>query len=206
MAKKVSKKAITADHSTEQKIKEAAQRVFISKGFSATTTREISDEAGINYALLHYYFRSKEKLFDIIAQEQAAIFFDGIYPIVNDEATTLQEKIDAIVAYYTGILLAEPGLILFVLSEIQNRPERISKLMKANSGLAKAVIARQMRKVRPDIHPMQLLMSMLGMILFPFIGREFFQQSMDIDQNAFTKMLRERVKLLPALIKGMLES
>jgi len=197
------KKAIPTDHSTEQKIKEAAQRVFIRKGFSATTTREISDEAGINYALLHYYFRSKEKLFDVVAQEQVAIFFGGIYPIVNDETTSLEEKIEAIVAYYTKILLAEPGLILFVLSEMQTRPERISELMKANRGLTKAVIARQMREVRPDIHPMQLLMSMLGVILFPFIGREIFQQSMDIDKNAFTKMLKERVKLLPALIKAM---
>ena len=200
----MSKKVITADPSTEQKIKEAAQRVFIRKGYSATTTREICDEADINYALLHYYFRSKERLFDIVAQEQVAIFFGGIYPIVNNETTNLDEKIKAIVAYYTEILLAEPGLILFVLSEMQNRPERISTLMKANRGLTKAVIARQMREVRPDIHPMQLLMSMLGIILFPFIGREIFQQSMDMDKNAFTKMLKERVKLLPALIKAML--
>jgi len=204
MAKKASTKVIAADHSTEQKIKEAAQRVFIRKGFSATTTREISDEAGINYALLHYYFRSKEKLFDIVAQEQAAIFFGGIYPIINNETTSLEEKIEAIVVYYTGILLAEPGLVLFVLSEMQNRPERISELMKTNRGLTKAFIARQMREVRPDIHPMQLLMSILGIIIFPFIGREMFQQSMEIDKNAFSKMLKERVKLLPALIKGML--
>jgi AcrR family transcriptional regulator len=205
MAKKALK-AVTADHSTEQKIKEAAQQVFIRKGFSAATTREISEEAGINYALLHYYFRSKEKLFDIIAQEQAALFFGGIYPIINNESTSLEEKIDEIVVYYSKLLLAEPGLVLFVISEIQNRPERISAMMKANRGLTKAVIARQMREVRPDIHPMQLLMSMLGMILFPFIGREMFQQSMDIDKNAFTRMLKERVKLLPALIKAMLFS
>jgi AcrR family transcriptional regulator len=200
----MAKKVITADQSTEQKIKEAAQRVFMRKGFSATTTREIADEAGINNALLHYYFRSKEKLFDIVAQEQVALFFGGIYPIVNDADTSLQEKIKAIVDYYTGILLAEPGLVLFVLSEMQNRPEKIAELMKANHGLTKAVIAQQMKEARPDIHPMHLLMSMLGIILFPFIGREIFQQSMDIDKNAFTKMLKERVKLLPGLIKGML--
>ncbi|OQP40756.1 hypothetical protein A4H97_14140 [Niastella yeongjuensis] len=202
--KKTSKKAIAADHSTEEKIKEAAQRVFIRKGFAATTTREISDEAGINYALLHYYFRSKEKLFDIVAQERAAVFFGGIYPIINDETTSLDEKIDGIVKYYTELLIAEPGLELFVLSEMQNRPERISELMKANRGLTKAVIARQLKDARPDIHPMQLLMSMLGMILFPFIGKELFQQTMDMEKTAFTKMLKERVKLLPPLIKTMI--
>ena len=200
----MTKKAVTADPSTEQKIKDAAQRVFMRKGFSATTTREIADEAGINNALLHYYFRSKEKLFDMVAQEQTALFFKGIFPIVNDKTTSLEEKIESMVAYYTGLLLAEPGLVLFVLSEMQNRPERISGLMKENHGLTKAVVARQMREVRPDIHPMQLLMSMLGMIIFPFIGRVVFQESMDTDNKAFTKMLKERAELLPALIKGMI--
>src|ERR1700754_1631822 len=185
------KKAIAADPSTEQKIKEAAQRVFISKGISAATTREIAEEAGINYALLHYYFRSKEKLFDVVAQEQVGLFFGGIYPIVNDETTNLEEKIKAIVTYYTKILLAEPGLILFVLSEMQNRPERIAAMMKANRGLTRAVIARQLREARPDMQPVQLLMSMLGVILFPFISRAIFQQSMEIDNNAFTKILKD---------------
>ncbi|OQP40733.1 hypothetical protein A4H97_14020 [Niastella yeongjuensis] len=202
--KKIPKKANPGDYPTEEKIKEAAKRVFIHKGFAAATTREISDEAGINYALLHYHFRSKKKLFDIVAQEQAAIFFGGIYPIVNNETTCLEEKIKAIVAYYTEILLKEAGLVLFILSEMQNRPERISRLMKANRGLIKAVIARQMREARPDIHPIHLLMSMLGMVLFPFIGKEIFRQTMEIDKNAFAKMLKERIKLLPDLIKGML--
>lgn len=199
-------KEIVPDHPTEQKIKDTARRVFIRKGFSATTTREIADEAGINYALLHYYFRSKAKLFDMVTQEQVAIFFGGIYPIVNDETTSLEEKINAIIAFYTKILLAEPGLVLFVLNEMQNHPDRISDLMKTNRGLIKAVIARQMQEARPDVHPMQLLMSILGMIFFPYIGRAFFQRSMDINKDSFTKMLKERAKLLPVLIKGMLSS
>jgi AcrR family transcriptional regulator len=192
--------------STEQKIKEAAQKVFIRKGYSATTTREIAEEAGINNALLNYYFRSKEKLFDIVMQEQVAILFGQIYPIVNNEETTLEEKISSIINYYTEVLLARPGLMLFVLSEMQNQPERIAKNMYSNQGMLHSVIARQFKEVKPDIHPMQLIMSVMGMILFPFMGRGVFQRATGFDDKTFEKMLKERQKLLPALIKAMLSS
>lgn len=197
-------KKVTVDASTEQKIKDVAKRVFLRKGYAATTTREIAEEAGINHAMLNYYFRSKDRLFDMVAQEQTALFFDKIYPIVNDEATSLEEKVNGLVNYYTEILVIEPGLVLFISNEMQNRPERIAELMAANKGLAKAVIARQLQAARPDFHPMQLLMSILGMILFPYISREVFQKSMEINEDTMIQMLKERAQFLPVLIKAML--
>ncbi|WP_259068066.1 TetR/AcrR family transcriptional regulator [Mucilaginibacter sp. X4EP1] len=193
------------DQSTEQKIKEAAQRVFIRKGYAAATTREIADEAGINNALLNYYFRTKEKLFDIVMQEQVATLFGKIYPIINNEETTLEEKISAVINYYTAVLLEQPGLTLFVLNEMQNKPERIAGQMKTNHVMMEAVIARQLREVRPDIHPMQLIMSIMGMALFPFMGRAVFEKSAGIDETAFTKMLKDRANLLPVFIKSILK-
>jgi AcrR family transcriptional regulator len=192
--------------STEQKIKEAAQKVFIRKGYAATTTREIAEESGINNALLNYYFRSKEKLFDIVMQEQVAILFGQIYPIVNNEETTLEQKVSSIINYYTEVLLAQPGLMLFVLSEMQNQPERIVKSMYSNEGMMHSVIARQFKEVKPDIHPMQLIMSVMGMILFPFMGRGVFQRASGFDDKSFEEILKERQKLLPVLIKAMLSS
>jgi AcrR family transcriptional regulator len=200
----MSKEIIAADTSTEQNIKDAAKRVFLKKGYAATTTREIAEEAGINHGMLNYYFRSKDRLFDMVAQEQTAIFFGKIYPIVNDEATNLEEKIDGLVKYYTGILAVEPGLALFISNEMQNRPERIAEVMAENKGLAKAIIARQLKEARPDFHPMQLLMSILGMILFPYISRGVFQKSMEINEDEMINMLKERAEFLPVLIKAML--
>lgn len=165
----MSKKATDLNQSTEEKIKEAAQRIFIRKGFSAATTREIADEAGINRALLNYYFRSKERLFDAVAHDQVAILFGGIYIIVNDQATSLEEKLNRMITYYTEVLLAQPSLVMFVLNEMQNRPEKLAQLMKDKLGLNDAVIAGQLRDARPDIHPMHLLMSIMGIILFPYI-------------------------------------
>ena len=67
--------------------------VFIQKGYSATRTRDIADKAGINLALLNYYFRSKEKLFQFIMEEKMQLLFSVIFPVANDELLTLDEKL-----------------------------------------------------------------------------------------------------------------
>jgi AcrR family transcriptional regulator len=200
----MAKEVIPADPTTEEKIKETARRVFLRKGYAATTTREIADEAGLTHALVNYYFRSKEKLFDIVTQEQVAIFFGQIYPIINNEATSVDEKVESLINYYTEILIKEPGLVYFISSEMQNRPERIAEHMEANRGMAKSVMVAQLKEVKPDIHPMQLQMSILGMIIFPYIGRGVFQRSMGISETEMAKMLKERAVFLPGLIKAML--
>src|SRR3954447_3091787 len=81
------------DINTESKIKAAARVVFHQKGFAATRTRDIAQEAGINLALLNYYFRSKQKLFDLIMAETVSAFMQNMVLVLNDEKTTLAHKI-----------------------------------------------------------------------------------------------------------------
>src|ERR1700709_201436 len=101
-----SKKKI--DASTEEKIKEAARKVFTQKGYAATRTRDIAEESGYNLALINYYFRSKEKLFDIIIGEQLKLFIHGIIGIANDRTTAFQEKIDILINHYIDMLIKNP--------------------------------------------------------------------------------------------------
>src|SRR3954470_20139228 len=82
-----------ADTNTEEKIKRAARVVFHKKGFAAARTRDIAEEADINLALLNYYFRSKEKLFQLIMVETLAEFNLAMGAVFNDHSTTLEEKI-----------------------------------------------------------------------------------------------------------------
>src|ERR1700733_234885 len=124
MAKKA-KEAIEKNTSTEEKIKEAAKRVFTQKGYSATRTRDIAEESGINLALINYYFRSKEKLFDIIILEQMQLFIHSVMGIVNDPATTLQEKLENLISHYIDMLIHNPYIPLFILSEINADPEKL---------------------------------------------------------------------------------
>src|SRR5271154_299968 len=96
--KKIDQLAIKKpDLTAEEKIKEAARNVFTRKGFAATRTRDIAEEAGINLALLNYYFRSKEKLFEIVMLENFGQFLNGVQTLLNQKESSLEEKIDAIV-------------------------------------------------------------------------------------------------------------
>src|SRR5579859_3339176 len=90
--------------STEAKIKEAARKLFTQKGFAATRTRDIAEEAGINLALLNYYFRSKQKLFDLIMMENFRQFIGGMSANFVDESLSMEERIGKVVNAYIDFL------------------------------------------------------------------------------------------------------
>lgn len=115
------------DSTTEEKIKTAAKIVFYKKGFTATRTRDIAEEAGLNLALLNYYFRSKAKLFEIIMTETFAGFVGSMKVILDDEKTSLEEKVAIIAERYIDFIGAEPEIPTFILTEIRNNPEGLLK-------------------------------------------------------------------------------
>ena len=123
------------DQSTEEKIKAAAYKLFTQKGYSATRTRDIAEEAGINLALLNYYFRSKEKLFDLIMAENMKQFMSGIYATINNKETSYNEKFALIVNAYIDMLTIQPDMPIFVLSEIRNDPSGLIERMKFDNSI-----------------------------------------------------------------------
>src|ERR1039457_3129947 len=96
------------DVSTEQKIKSAAKKLFTQKGYYAVKTREIAAEAGINLSLLNYYFRSKEKLFELVMADNFITFVEGASGIINNETTTFDKKVELLAAHYIDILIKNP--------------------------------------------------------------------------------------------------
>src|SRR5690606_19330293 len=92
------------DTSTEEKIKNAARLVFNQKGYAGTRTRDIAEQAGINLALLNYYFRSKQKLFDLIMLETMQDFIQSMKTVFNDKNTSLQSKVEAVASRYIDLL------------------------------------------------------------------------------------------------------
>lgn len=195
-----------ADLSTEEKIKEAARKVFTQKGYAATRTRDIAEEAGINLALLNYYFRSKEKLFEMVMLEKMQKFFGVLAPILNDGATTLENKVESITSKYVDLLLENPELPLFVLSELRNSPEQFAKIAQKSDFLNESVFIKQIEKKRPDVPPFQFFVSLLGMCLFPFLMRPVLQKMTHIKDKAFTQMMLERKALIPLWTKAILKA
>jgi len=200
----MSKKKI--DASTEEKIIEAARTVFTAKGYAATRTRDIAEEAGLNLALLNYYFRSKEKLFGLVMAEKVGQLFGIIGPIVNDEKTSLEEKIELIVPAYLEVLLQNPGLPLFVLSEIRNNPEHFSNRVQAGKILSESILVKQLLEKQSDINPLHFIINLLGMCIFPFVTKPVLQASGIVNESSFTKLIEERKKLIVKWVKQMLDA
>ena len=130
------------EQTTEEKILEAASEVFTEKGFAGTRTRDIAEEAGINLALLNYYFRSKEKLFEQVMKVKMVLLFGQIVPILTNEKTNLEEKIDLVSNKYFEILSKNPNLPLFVLSEMQKKNSEVKSIIPVNKIFKNSVILK----------------------------------------------------------------
>lgn len=198
-------KAIT-DLSTEEKIKKAAGKVFTQKGYAATRTRDIAEEAGINLALLNYYFRSKQKLFELVMTEKLQAYFGVLAPVLNDATTTLEAKIATIASKYIDLIIENPELPLFVLSEVRNNPDHFIQLIEKIDFLSQSVFIQQIAKKRADIHPFHFLVSLLGLCLFPFLMKPVLLRVANLKEKVFTDMMLERKQLIPVWMKAMLKT
>ena len=194
------------EQSTEEKILEAASKVFTEKGFSGTRTRDIAEHAGINLALLNYYFRSKEKLFEQVMKAKILLLFGQILPIITNEKTTLEEKIDLATEKYIDILSKNPNLPIFVISEIQKKNSELTSVLPIKKVFNNSSLIKQIKEKRPDLNPLHFLVTFLGMTIFPFVAKPVFRAFDIIQEEEFLDFINERKKLIPIWIKTFLNT
>lgn len=198
------------DQSTEEKIKLAAKEVFHQKGFAATRTRDIAEAAGINLALLNYYFRSKQKLFDLVMLETFQSFFMSMAQIFNDDKTTLIEKIEVASDRYIDLLIKEPEVPIFLLNELRNHPQEFASRLNLKEILMNSVLFKQLKEAlelnKVELHPLQFIMNFMGLIIFPFVGRPVLSIVGNFEQDEFEKLMIARKTLVPIWIKAMLHA
>lgn len=194
---------------SEERIKAAARKVFHQKGYAGTRTRDIAEEAGINHAMVNYYFRSKEKLFQIVMIETMTYFFQGISAILNEETTSLEQKIEQVVAKYIDLLLEEPELPTFVFNEVRTNPEPFIENTPIGETLQNSVLARQYAEAvargevsEPNL--LQMVLNVISLVIFPFIAQPILIALNKIDNDQYKALILERKKLIPQWIKAML--
>ncbi len=192
--------------STEEKIKRAATEVFAQKGFAATRTRDIAEAAGINLALLNYYFRSKQKLFDGIMLEKLQELFGRIAPIFTDTSTSLEKKIETFADSYIETLIKNPELPLFVLSEIRTHPESLTQIIQIGELFTTSSFAQQLKARRPEANPLHFIMCLLGMTVFPFIAKPLLKSKAAMDDASFNILMTERKQLIPMWMDSILQN
>jgi AcrR family transcriptional regulator len=199
----------TQDKNTEAIILETARQIFTKKGFDGARMQEIADTAGINKALLHYYYRSKEKLFEAIFKESFQKIIPRIFEHMASEIP-LAEKIEKFVNSYIDLLVENPHVPAFVLHELNRHPDRISNTLLTsgiNPVLIKEQLAKQMCKENYlKIEPQQLLVNMIALCIFPFVARPILQTVLfDRDPDKYELFLNSRKKEVTRYILKTLE-
>ncbi len=207
------KKIAVKDLSTEEKIKVAAKKLFTQKGFAATKTRDIAEEAGINLALLNYYYRSKEKLFELVMRENVHLFLGAMIEKINNNPLPFEEQLDFIVGNYIDMLLENPGLPFFVLNLLQSGKltdedkddPLFSNIQRMRSSFLNNVQIAMEKEGIKNVHPLHIIANMMSLIIFPFIASSLLiAKAGNITRIEFEQLMIERKKLIPQWIKGMI--
>src|SRR5688572_10642976 len=192
------------DESAEAKILAAARQVFITKGMAGARMQDIADAAGINKALLHYYFRSKEKLFEVIFQEVATELLPRINQVLEADLP-LFEKIEKFCGAYIEKVLQNPFLPLFFIDEANKQPDlflhKIFGQQPPQTGTFLKQVAEEVElgNIRP-INPAQLFLNMTSLCLFPFLSKPIWQFISGMDDATFRKFIEQRKTEVPQFI------
>ena len=190
---------------TEKIILEAARQVFIRKGFDGARMQEIADEANINKALLHYYFRSKDKLFMTIFVEIIQSFLLSSVMFIQDPGHSVFDKIRLFVGKYISLIQENPYLPGFILNELNRRPDRLVGIFKS-SGLELDYFYSQIEKEISEgkidpVEPEHLLANMISMCIFPFVGKPMINAIiLSVSDKDFNSFIEERKRTVPEFI------
>lgn len=182
--------------STEQKIFDAAHEVFMQKGMDGAKMQEIADRAGINKALLHYYYRSKEKLYEMVAR---AIIGRAV-PIIREFLETdypLEEKIKRFISFYVELIARNPFIPIFVISEMNKHPDRFIDTILPKELPKPDIFLRQVEaeiaagRIRP-VKPQHLLVNMVSLCIFPFVAKPMVRIVLGMNAQEIKSFLDER--------------
>lgn len=184
------------DENTEKKILEAAKNVFQSKGMDGARMQEIADKAGINKAMLHYYYRSKQLLFEAVFEDAFSMLAPQLNAILNDDSS-IEDKIGNFTSNYISFIIKHPFLPNFVIQELNRNPDFILKMKNKkefpNLEKFKKQVALEVEKglIRP-ISAEQLFINILSLNIFPFVAKPLIKAFTNADDKAYKQLMENR--------------
>lgn len=188
------------------RILEAAREEFLNNGYDATSMRCIAEKADINKGLLHYYFKTKDALIIQVFEETFAELF-SILDEIFDNPLGIEKKIEQVVDEYMSFMLKRQRLPLFILTELDRDPAKhIQRLKKAkvHPPLAKLVrILEEEKKagnVRKDLDTKHFILSMMSLMLFPFVGKPMLKFLHQMDEKTFLQTIEQRKREVTDLL------
>jgi len=186
----------TKDSNTEGKILSAAENIFQSKGMDGARMQEIADEAGINKAMLHYYYRSKQLLFEAVFNKAFSLLAPQLDAILNDHSS-IEDKIKNFTSNYISFISKHPYLPNFILQEL-NRNQEFAKKLQNNERFPsidkfKNQVAIEVEKgILKPIKGEQLFINIMGLCLFPFVATPLIKVFLKISDKEYKQLIQDR--------------
>lgn len=172
--------------SKEQQILAAAEQEFLTKGYDGARTTSIAQAAGVTHAMLHYYFRTKEQLFECIVDEKFKTMSHSMFAIMGDPSLPIVERIKGGIEAHFNFVAQNPLLPRFVINEIISRPERYDVLYKrvgaiidnVYRGLQSEINRSAERGEMEKVDVKMLFISIMSLNIFTFLAYPFMEPLM----------------------------
>ena len=190
------------DQSTEQAIVTAAEELFLERGYAKTSTVEIAKRAGCNQALVHYYFRTKENLFQEIFSKKILAFLRGVVSL-DQQDLPFEQSIALLVESHFDLLHANPRLAFLVVSEMTTNPDRLSSLKRNLQAIAPfESIAHLEKKLKVEIAKgrvrnmklFDIVMTAASMNVMLFLARPIVSTALNLSADDFAQLVEHRRK------------
>lgn len=198
------------EKNTEELIIEAARKIFVKRGLAGARMQDIADEAGINKAMLHYYYRSKEKLFEIVFNEAFSRVMGPLGQILGGQMP-IEDKIRKVIDNYINGIAEVPYLPIFVLNEINQQPEIMIKRLSSQEAfpsimtfMIEVIEAGRKGAIR-NVSPIQLFLNIVSLCIFPFVARPLVQGIFQQDNIQFDLLIQERKQMVADVIIAWLK-
>jgi len=204
------------DADTESRILDAAHAVFMRRGTAGARMTEIAREAGVNHALVHYYFRSKQRLADAVFRRAIGQFFPVMIGVLTSNAS-IEEKVRRVAAAQIDMLLQNRYLPAYLIAELNHYPERAEQLVSSMAGTTTSTLrarlfgtlgnqlleAAREGTLKP-ITPQAFVLNLVSMVVYPFAARPLVVAILGQDEATFVAMMEQRKADLPEFILAAL--
>ncbi|HEX8549644.1 MAG TPA: TetR/AcrR family transcriptional regulator [Cytophagaceae bacterium] len=192
---------------TEDHIKQTARKLFFSKGRLDAKTQEIADEAGVNRALLHYYFRTREKLFDVVLKEAMEEAFQQMFKIMTSELE-FEKKIEQMVSHIIDRIIEYPYMESFIISEMIKKPESVKMMPRRERSLE--VRNRFVKELEnfiasnkiPFMSPNHFIVNLMSMCTYPAISKPFLKHIFEMEDEEYQVFLLQRKEVITKVLLG----
>lgn len=185
---------------TEQAILEAAEKLFLEKGFEATSTTQIAKEVGCNQALIHYYFRTKDNLFNTIFEQKFRLFFQQLFNIEGVKSMGFEDKIRHLISSHFALLEHNPQIPLLIIRELSRKPEQVALLREKLRELPEQLFATlnddlqaeiKAGRVRP-VSLIDIMIPAISMNVALFVMMPVVEQVMQMDEGQKKNLIEHR--------------